>query len=145
MIFLLALALAAGDATVPGVVNPNVTQANISSTICKSGWTKTVRPPVSYTNKLKFALMDKAGIPHSEAQNLELDHDIPIEGGGNPTDPNNLWIQWYTKKPSAHSKDKLENLIHKKICSGILSLVDGQSEFVNGWVESYRKYFGAEP
>jgi hypothetical protein len=32
-----------------------VTQATISTTICKSGWTKTIRPPTSYTNALKQA------------------------------------------------------------------------------------------
>ena len=29
----------------PGVLNPDVTQANIRSTICKHGWTSTIRPP----------------------------------------------------------------------------------------------------
>ena len=38
----------------PGVVNPKVTQDNIQKTICVSGYTKTIRPPVSYTNKLKL-------------------------------------------------------------------------------------------
>ena len=33
----------------------NVTQATISSTICKTGWTATIRPPASYTNALKRA------------------------------------------------------------------------------------------
>jgi len=37
----------------PGVLNPDVTQGNIRSTVCKSGWTTTIRPPVSYTNALK--------------------------------------------------------------------------------------------
>ncbi|MGW4994883.1 hypothetical protein ACWEQ3_46110 [Streptomyces mirabilis] len=31
----------------PGSYNPNVTQSNIHSTICVSGWTATVRPPTS--------------------------------------------------------------------------------------------------
>ena len=34
----------------PGVLNPDVTQANIDSTICVHGWTRTIRPPTSYTN-----------------------------------------------------------------------------------------------
>src|SRR5262245_29255572 len=37
----------------PGVVNPDVTQANINDTICKSGWTATIRPPASFTTALK--------------------------------------------------------------------------------------------
>ena len=39
----------------PGVLNPAVTQPTIRATICKRGWTRTVRPPVSYTNALKAA------------------------------------------------------------------------------------------
>lgn len=38
----------------PGVANPDVTQDNIKQTICVSGWTKTIRPPSSYTSKLKL-------------------------------------------------------------------------------------------
>src|SRR5258708_3844160 len=30
----------------PGSTNPNVTQANIQQTICVSGYTQTIRPPV---------------------------------------------------------------------------------------------------
>ena len=37
----------------PGVIDPRVTQANIKSTICKKGYTASVRPPESYTEPLK--------------------------------------------------------------------------------------------
>ncbi len=40
-------------ALTPGAINPDVTQANIGSTVCVRGWTKTVRPPASHTNRLK--------------------------------------------------------------------------------------------
>jgi hypothetical protein len=36
-----------------GVVNPNVTQQNLASTICQPGWTATIRPASSFTTKLK--------------------------------------------------------------------------------------------
>ena len=37
----------------PGAINPNVTQANIQQTVCIKGYTKTIRPPAYFTNKLK--------------------------------------------------------------------------------------------
>lgn len=37
----------------PGVRDPRVRQKNIAKTICKAGYTQTVRPPSSYTTKLK--------------------------------------------------------------------------------------------
>ena len=41
-------------AATPGLVSPDITQANIDQTICNPQWsTKSIRPPVSYTNTLK--------------------------------------------------------------------------------------------
>lgn len=140
MIALLALAAA----PVPGVVNPAVTQTNIATTICVSGWTKTIRPKASYTNKLKLYQMGAwklAGAPSS----YEEDHLISLEIGGNPTDPNNLWPQPWTGAHNAHHKDRLENLLHRLVCSGKLNLVDAQSEIAIDWVASYRKRIGGEP
>ena len=39
-------------ALTPGAVDPGITQANIQSTVCVKGYTKTVRPPAHFTNKL---------------------------------------------------------------------------------------------
>jgi hypothetical protein len=41
----------------PGTLNPQVTQATIGRTICRSGWTSTIRPPESITEPEKFASM----------------------------------------------------------------------------------------
>lgn len=38
----------------PGVLNPDVMQATIGSTICTHGWTRTIRPPTEYTTRLKI-------------------------------------------------------------------------------------------
>jgi hypothetical protein len=40
-------------AVTPGATNPAVTQATIGSTICRSGFTASIRPPVSCTDALK--------------------------------------------------------------------------------------------
>ncbi len=40
----------------PGAVDPLVMQSNIKSTVCVSGYAAQVRPPTSYTNKLKALL-----------------------------------------------------------------------------------------
>lgn len=40
-------------ACTPGAIDPTVTQENLASTICKSGYTATVRAPASDTNKTK--------------------------------------------------------------------------------------------
>ncbi|MEU0822991.1 hypothetical protein, partial [Streptomyces mirabilis] len=75
----------------PGSYNPNVTQSNIGSTICVSGWTATVRPPTSYTNPLKAQGIIDYGYSDTNMSDYEEDHLVPLELGGAPRDPGNLW------------------------------------------------------
>jgi hypothetical protein len=106
----------------PGALNPDVTQATIRSTICVRGWTKTVRPPVAYTNGLKLEQMRTYGERGSPADYQE-DHLISLELGGAPADPRNLWPEPY---PRASAVDKIENELNAKVCSGAMSLADAQ-------------------
>jgi hypothetical protein len=109
-------------ALTPGVVNPAVTQATIHRTICVHGWTRTVRPPVSYTNDLKVRQLAEYGL-HGPLSHYQEDHLISLELGGNPTDPRNLWPEPY---PRAAAVDKTENELNAAVCSGKLSLADAQ-------------------
>jgi hypothetical protein len=105
-----------------GVLNPDVTQANINATICVHGWTKTIRPPTSYTNDLKRKQMREYGVGGS-LHDYQEDHLISLELGGHPTDPRNLWPQPY---PRASEVDSIENELNAKVCSGQLSLEQAQ-------------------
>lgn len=116
----------------PGSVDPRVTQDNIKNTICKSGYTKTVRPPVSYTEPLKVKLMKSYGIKDS-LKDYELDHLIPLEVGGNPTDVKNLWPEPWHGNNTASMKDKFENYLHTQVCTGKMSLKDAQNEIATNW------------
>ena len=106
----------------PGVVNPDVTQANIASTICTHGWTRTIRPPTSYTNALKLKQMRDYGVGGSP-QDYQEDHLISLELGGHPTDARNLWPEPY---PRAAEVDSIENELNAKVCSGAMSLDQAQ-------------------
>jgi hypothetical protein len=116
-------ALLANATLTPGALNPDVTQATISSTICVKGWTATVRPPVSYTNALKLQQMPEYGETGSPSGYQE-DHLISLELGGNPTDPRNLWPEPY---PRAAEVDKVENELNAQVCSGALTLAEAQA------------------
>ena len=109
-------------ARTPGVLNPDVTQANVDSTICVHGWTKTIRPPTSYTNDLKKRQMRQYRVGGSLSDYQE-DHLISLELGGDPTDPRNLWPEPY---PRASQVDRIENDLNAQVCSGALSLADAQ-------------------
>ena len=113
---------AADPARTPGVVNPDVTQQSITSTVCKHGWTRTVRPPTDYTNALKVKQMREYRVRGSPAEYQE-DHLISLELGGHPTDPRNLWPEPY---PRASEMDTIENQLNGKVCSGELTLDEAQ-------------------
>ena len=106
----------------PGVLNPDVTQANITATICVQGWTKTIRPPTSYTNDLKRKQMREYAVGGA-LDDYQEDHLISLELGGHPTDPRNLWPEPY---PRASEVDSIENEFNARVCSGQLSLEQAQ-------------------
>lgn len=116
----------------PGAADSKVTQSNIKDTICKSGYTKMVRPPVSYTEPLKKQLMRFYGFTDSP-RNYELDHLIPLEVGGAPRDVKNLWPEPSYTKTNFHDKDKFENYLHNQVCSGKMDLSTAQNEIATNW------------
>ena len=109
-------------ARTPGVLDPDVTQANIATTICRIGWTRTVRPPVSYTNDLKRRQLREYGL-RGPPSAFQEDHLISLELGGNPTDPRNLWPEPY---PRASAVDRIENELNHSVCSKSITLADAQ-------------------
>jgi hypothetical protein len=117
-------AIRASPTLTPGAINPEVTQATIHATICVRGWTKTVRPPVEYTNALKLKQMRDYG-ETGEPSDYQEDHLISLELGGDPTDPRNLWPE---PDPRASKVDQIENELNAKVCSGDLSLAEAQRQ-----------------
>lgn len=111
--------------------NPVVTQATIGTTICRTGWTATVRPPVAYTSKIKSDLL--AALPAGSDKNAadyELDHRVPLEVGGSPANPANLQLELW---PEAHAKDSVENRVHAEVCAGKVTLAVGRRCFLANW------------
>jgi hypothetical protein len=123
----------------PGAINPDVTQDNIDQTICVRGWTATIRPPASYTNRLKLEQMKAMNLPGSP-RDYEEDHLISLEIGGNPTDPENLWPEPWDGTFGAHAKDRLENTLRKLVCSRRLTLNTAQAAIRTNWITAYQQY-----
>lgn len=117
----------------PGVADPRVTQANILTTICVSGYTSKVRPSTAYTNGLKVEQMKAYGYTDTNLADYEEDHLIPLEIGGHPTDPKNLWPEPRTGAHPATQKDGVENSLHNKVCSGLMTLAAAQVAIAKNW------------
>lgn len=123
----------------PGATNPDVTTTNIFETICKPGWTKTIRPPVSYTNKLKAKQMADLGLT-GKASDYEEDHLISLQLGGHPTDPKNLWPEPWNGEWGAHKKDVIETYLKRQVCAGKISLADAQNWIATDWIATYKQF-----
>ncbi|HEY8979542.1 MAG TPA: hypothetical protein VIU15_08170 [Streptomyces sp.] len=117
----------------PGALNPDVTQDTIDSTICVSGWTATVRPSSSYTTSLKKKQIVEYGYSDTSTADYEEDHFIPLELGGAPKDPQNLWPEPEYGDKTAGNKDTVENKLKKAVCAGQVSLSDAQNAIASDW------------
>ena len=119
----------------PGAINPDVTQSTIGSTICVSGWTKTVRPPTSYTNPLKVQQIAEYGYGDTSTADYEEDHLIPLELGGAPRDPRNLWPEprYDAGGSTAADKDTVENALKRKVCAGTMTLAAARNIMATDW------------
>lgn len=114
----------------PGAISPAVTQANIQSTICSYGYTETVRPPESITEPEKEASLAAYG-DSGPLHDYEYDHLVPLELGGAPNDPRNLWPE---PGASPNPKDAVEDELRQKVCEGRMTLAHAQRAIAANWV-----------
>lgn len=106
--------------------------------LCTVGYTATVRnvPPSLRRQVFKNYNTD----PNSDK--FEVDHLISLELGGS-NDIKNLWPESYTKLPyTARAKDKLENKLHKLICTNKLDLKTAQQMISTDWISAYHQFIG---
>ena len=127
----------------PGAINKNVTQSNIATTVCKSGWTATIRPTTTYTNKLKDTQLattysSYVAIWGLKTSAYEEDHLISLQLGGDPSDPKNLWPEPYAGN-GARKKDVTETALKRLVCAGTIKLADAQKAILD-WPTAYKKY-----
>lgn len=131
----------------PGARNSAVTQADISQTICVSGWTATIRPDSNYTTSLKEQQLASGYAFHGDTStsDYEEDHLISLELGGSASSVLNLWPEPYNTADGARTKDALENKLHSLVCSGSISLAAAQHSIATNWWSAYRVYIGTAP
>jgi hypothetical protein len=112
----------------PGGIDPAVTQEDIQSTICVSGYTARVRPPEAETEAFKFNDAYPAyGISSSDQS--ELDHLVPLELGGDNAAAN-LWPEVGSVP---NPKDRVEDALNSAVCAGRVSLAAAQIAIARDW------------
>jgi hypothetical protein len=144
------LSAAAGDylpdpRCTPGATNPRVTQANLASTVCRSGYTASIRPPAGITGQEKKASEAAYGF-NGNASTTEYDHLISLELGGDPNSPLNLWPE----PNKAHAagvnnpKDVVEDKLNTLVCNAVhkkpyLPLAKAQYLIATNWTTAIAK------
>jgi hypothetical protein len=147
-LYLMAVGVAAAQSPLPnptltpGAIDPNVTQANIDTTICVRGWTRMVRPPEAYTEDLKRRQIREYGYTDHYLSDFEEDHLIPLEIGGAPADIRNLWPEPHVASGGwgSRRKDYLENLLRRLVCERRVPLAEAQQAIARDWIAAYRLY-----
>ncbi len=72
----------------------------------------------------------------------EEDHLIPLELGGAPADPRNLWPEKRRSvgRWTARKKDRLERVLNRMVCDGELPLGDAQAAIAEDWTGAYERF-----
>ncbi len=121
-------------------MTPGATLDVTAQDICVPGYSKRVR-------NVPFAVKQQAyaeyGITSHEPGEYEVDHLISLELGGSNS-IQNLWPESFRTQPwNAHTKDALENELHRLVCAGQVDLATAQAEIAGNWVTAYRRRLGA--
>jgi len=131
----------------PGALNPAVDQADIGETICVRGYSKSIRPPEEYTERLKRLGIRRYGYSDHRLRDYEEDHLVSLELGGSPTNSRNLWPEphhviggW-----GSYAKDRLEDRLHTLVCRGRVPLSQAQHDIARDWIAAYKRYVGPYP
>lgn len=121
-------------------LNPAVTQASASATICKGGYTKTIRPAHADIKAIKREAMLLAGQASSPPSAYQMHRIIPMELGGSPLDPSNLELRpiSFEKSPDGILLREIGSELKRQACSGQLSLSEAQNEMLRRWSEVRR-------
>lgn len=118
-------------ATPPAITLPNPqltpgkTRVVTLEELCTTS-TKLVRHTTSRTKRFICKEYQVENCPGSD---WEIDHLIPLELGG-ADDKSNLWPQPIAE---AHEKDKVENKLHKEVCTKEIDIATAQDKITHWW------------
>lgn len=142
-VLVLAQAPAAGPASTARMPNRNLTPGVARTTnakeICAQSFTTKDYRHVTEAQKNQvfedYKVTNHTG--YCGKAGCEIDHLISLELGG-ANDAANLWPQPYGEHPGAHEKDKLENFLHRQVCSGKMTLPEAQKAIATDWYAAYQ-------
>jgi len=144
LLFLSQLVL--GQQPTPILPDPSLTPGSTfgvsAEDICVPGYTKKVR---NVPEAIKREVYQEYGVTSHGPGDYEVDHLIPLELGGSNS-IKNLWPESHRTSPwNAQVKDRLEDKLHKLVCSGQLDVKTAQQAIASNWIEAYKMYVSPNP
>jgi hypothetical protein len=119
-------------ACTPGAISPKVTEETLDTTICRPGYTKSIRPPRDITEAEKRGSAAAYGYS-GRLSDVEYDHLIPLSLGGDPNDPRNLWVE---PGGSPNPKDDIEVRLARLVCARTVPLAAAQQAIATDWTSA---------
>lgn len=104
----------------PGMIDPTLNKQKLCDPSFRTG---TVR---SVSQEEKDRVAKEYGL--TSLRGYEIDHLISLELGGS-NDIQNLWPELGFPNP----KDQVENICHKEVCAGKITLEEAQKEISTNW------------
>jgi hypothetical protein len=136
ILFSSSIAVAQSDPILPDrVKTPGDTLPVTKADVCTCNYTKRVRNVPDSVKRQLFADYRITPTPGG----YEVDHLISLELGGS-NDPKNLWPESYSGPNNAHVKDKLENKLHRLVCTDVITLEEAQKAISKDWIHAYNVY-----
>jgi hypothetical protein len=92
---------------------------------------------------LKLAQILEYGYTDRTPSHYQEDHLVPLELGGAPRDPRNLWPEPNVivlpdgTSVGSHAKDNLEDHLHRAVCAGTMGLGDAQRLIAGDWIAAW--------
>ncbi len=128
------------DGTPDSALTPGAIITSDTAVVCRPGYATRIRPEGKLWAHLKMEAYERYRVPRGRRsmadQNgvreaaYQVDHLIPLELGGSPTDIRNIWPQ---PIGAAEQKDGVENELHDLVCSGQMSLPQAQRAIAHDW------------
>jgi hypothetical protein len=114
-------------ACTPGATNPKVRQDNLDRSICRTGYTKSIRPPRAITEAEKQANAGAYGYT-GPLSGVEYDHLLRLGA---------IRTIHETCGPdpgaSPNPKDAVESKLHQLVCDGTVPLTEAQEAIAADW------------
>lgn len=84
------------------------------------------------TASMRKAVLSEYGIAWEDRGAWIVDHRVPLEAGGS----NSLLNTWPMTVEAATKKDAIEGAVHRRICSGRMTLPEAAAFFEGDWTRA---------